>query len=90
MLMELQYFGEAMGPMLRPPRDGLISQARTALLKRVDELAAEEGSPTETQLDGWCETIQGGNMGGRAEMVCNFLVHDLLNATRLNVASFKA
>jgi len=40
-------------------------------------------------LDEWCATIQGGSMGGRAELVAKFKTTDILTITRLNVASFK-
>lgn len=89
--MEVQYFSRALGPCLRQPHNQLLEQAKAALLRRIDELAEGDGSAAEvSKLNTWCETIQGGRMSGRAEMVTGFRVGDLLEATRFNVASFKA
>ena len=89
LLAELQYFSQALGPALRPPRDQLLDDAKARLLRRIDQLAEVEGSAAEVELERWCETIQGGDMGGRADMITKFMVTDLIKATRLNIASFK-
>lgn len=89
LLLELQYFGQSLRPVLRPPRDQLLDQALHAIEEKVDAVASEEGDPLYADFDEWCETVQGGSMGGRAEMVANFMTKDISNSTRWNVASFK-
>lgn len=90
LLLELQYLGQALRPILRPPRNQLLDQALASVLEKIDQLAEEEADPANLELDDWCETVQGGNMGGRAELVAKFKTKDMINATRFNVASFKA
>ena len=49
----------------------------------------EEATEAAADLDDWCTTIQGGSLGGRAELVAKFKTTDILNTTKLNVASFQ-
>ena len=87
--MEVHYFAKALGPMMRPAHENLLGHPKAALLKCIDQLAIGDSSPALEELDTWCDTIQGGSMGGRANMVSGFLADDLITATRLNIASFK-
>lgn len=86
--MEVQYFTKALSSVMRPPRNDLLETSKTMLLQRIDQLATAV-APAERELDTWCDTIQGGSMGGRAAMVSGFLASDLIKATRMNIASFK-
>ena len=90
LLLELQYLGQALRPILRPPRNDLLDQALASVLEKIDQLAEQDENPTFLELDDWCETVQGGNMGGRAELVAKFRTKDMISSTRLNIASFKA
>ena len=89
LLLELQYFSQTLGSILRPPRDQLLDQALASVLGKLDHLAEEEADEQCKELDGWCDTVQGGNMGGRAELVAKFKCKDIITATRWNVASLK-
>ena len=89
LLLELQYLGQALRPVLRAPRDQLLDQAMANVLEKVDNLAQEEEDPLFQEFDDWCETVQGGSMGGRAELVAKFKTKDIISGTRMNVASFK-
>lgn len=89
MLLELQYFSQSLGSILRPPRDQLLDQTLASVLEKLDHLAEDEEDDQYKLLDGWCETVQGGNVGGRAELVARFKTKDIITATRWNVASLK-
>ena len=89
LLLELQYFLQSLGTILRPPRDQLLDQALASVLEKLDHLAEDEEDPQCKELDGWCETVQGGHMGGRAELVAKFKTKDIITATRWNTASLK-
>lgn len=89
LMLELQYFSQALRPVLRPPRDQLLDQAMASVAEKVDQLADTEEDALFDELDSWCDTVQGGNMGGRAELVAKFRSKDIINVTRMNVASFK-
>lgn len=89
LLLELQYFSQALRPILRPPRDQLLDQALASIAEKVDQLANDEEDAVYQEFDGWCETVQGGSMGGRADLVAKLQTKGIINVTRMNVASFK-
>ena len=70
----------------------LVGEAGSATLAFIKQCAAtgdEEATEDAEGLDDWCTTIQGGSLGGRAELVAKFKTTDILNTTRVNVASFQ-
>ena len=91
MLIELQYFYQALGPVMKSlPRDQTLDVSKMSILNKITRLAVDTTSANFHELNSWCSSTGGSHASYRADVVSNLKSLEIIESTRLNTASFKA